>query len=169
MDKRVKAEELLHRIKKSYGVNAEIEDGIVVLYDSVGGDLELQEAVAKQLLKFLPEVRIILQQRATAARGRRLIGRRIFTAEQEQSEGRLHNVSDGKLIVSINLGFSTNASTVTADPSQLVVWQEAPPEQSSPAPETAAIPANAQAGAEKPPRRRLLDLIGDTLTGGKEK
>jgi hypothetical protein len=156
-----KAHELLAQSEK-YDMPVRLDGQVLVVEDCSGGDApELQLGMAREIAKVQSAARRILAQRDSAERLKKYVGVRVWS---EDREGTLAKVNDGKPVISVNLGFSENASFVTADVEKLIFLVEGSAEQN--VPEANAAPAaQAQPDAVAERKRGLRKLLADSLLG----
>lgn len=91
MDRAEHANELMARARR-LGLRVEFDSGLNVAKQPAAGDPERQGAILEELGKYISDIRPLAQGRAIAARGKDLIGHRIFS--QLHGAGTLVGVAD---------------------------------------------------------------------------
>ena len=130
MEKTEKAQELLQRAKE-LGVRVEFQSGAIILKYTAAVDPKAITSMAEELVKYLPEVRVISKARAVAALARTLVSRRIWT--REHGAGTLVDASDDGMLT-IQIGAETRKSdeeegrrvrhAITADAESVLILDE---------------------------------------------
>lgn len=119
VDRIEKAVELVGRAGKM-GLRAEFQNGLTIILKKTGSANE-EESVddcLREIMKYLPEVRYILQRHAVAALAKKHAGSQIFS---EYGAGILVGASDnGLLTIKVNQGIGSRSQiSVSADAESL--------------------------------------------------
>ena len=85
---------------RNYGLRLQFDCGLLIVKRTKSGDSEKQDAIIAELAKRLADVRRLVERRASGARAKDFLGRRIWATEQ--GPGTLTDAADdGTLSISI--------------------------------------------------------------------
>ena len=152
MERIDRARELMERARRM-GIRLQMDKRLMFLTVSPSTSGEATRTfITDAVPKYLPELREILEGQQTGIRAKQLVGCPIFSIER--GEGTLVDASDdGKVVISIDRGFSSNQTQVSEDVRNLVILLEDSSAGESPA------------SIESVPRKSALRGILDTLGG----
>ena len=151
MERIDRAREVLER-GRGMEIRLEMDKRLMLLTVSPSTSGEATRTLITGVLKYVSELREILEGQQTGIRAKQLVGCPIFSIER--GEGTLVDASDdGKVVISIDRGFSSNQTQVSEDVRNLVILLEDSSAGESPA------------SIESVPRKSALRGILDTLGG----
>ena len=87
MDRIEKAKDLIDKAKKS-GLHLEFDSGLAIMKQQSTDKSENCSLLATEIVKYLPEVRSVLEKRTATTRARKLVGQRVFSSEFGEEIGR---------------------------------------------------------------------------------
>ena len=161
MERSDKARELIERAQRM-GIRLEMDKRLMLLRVSPSASGEDSRAfITEQILKYLPEIREIVEVRETSIRARELLGRPTLSAER--GAGILVDApDDGGLAISINKGCSTSQTQIMEHAKNLVIVVEE---------DTGEVrtPLATEPSPSKPARRGIFEMFAGLSPRGREK
>jgi len=160
MERIDRARELMERARRM-GIRLQMDKRLMLLTVSPSTSGEATRTfITDAVLKYLPELREILEGQETGIRAKQLLGCPILSVER--GEGALVDASDdGKVVIGISRGFSSNQTQVSEDVRNLVILMEDSRESGS--------PASVEPGPRKSGLRGILDTLGGFSSSKRER